>query len=265
MDNSLILAEKKRMKPTSIQLSPIQINPIGFVESPYDEKFSVPRQPDLVAEGKGILRLIPPYNTADAVRGLEQFSHIWLIFQFHQIPEREWHATVRPPRLGGNERVGVFASRATHRPNPLGLSKVKLEQVMIENGEVYLKLGSVDLVNGTPVLDIKPFIAYADNEPLAKSGFAELKPESKLRVEFCDEVKQAVKFCQNFAKFGIEQPLEFIRDVIAQDPRPAYQQGKYSGRVYGMSLVGYNIRWQVNAEQQALVLSIKPVELSKLL
>ncbi|WP_178384392.1 TrmO family methyltransferase domain-containing protein, partial [Mannheimia haemolytica] len=93
------------MNSTSNQLTPIQLNPIGFVESPYDEKFSVPRQPNLVAEGKGILRLIPPYNTPDAVRGLEKFSHIWLIFQFHHIPEREWHATVRPPRLGGNERV----------------------------------------------------------------------------------------------------------------------------------------------------------------
>ncbi|MDY2948156.1 MAG: tRNA (N6-threonylcarbamoyladenosine(37)-N6)-methyltransferase TrmO, partial [Mannheimia varigena] len=144
------------MTSTPKQLNPIQINPIGIMQSPYDEKFSVPRQPNLVAEGKGILRLVPPYNTPDAVRGLEQFSHIWLIFQFHHIPERDWHATVRPPRLGGNERIGVFASRATHRPNPLGLSKVRLEEVVVENGDVYLKLGSVDLVNGTPILDIKP-------------------------------------------------------------------------------------------------------------
>ena len=106
--------------------NPISLSPVAVVESPYDEKFSVPRQPNLVQEGKGILRLLPPYNTPDAVRGIEQFSHLWLIFQFHQIPEREWHATVRPPRLGGNERVGVFASRATHRPNPLGLSKAKM-------------------------------------------------------------------------------------------------------------------------------------------
>lgn len=248
------------MTSTPKQLNPIQINPIGFIESPYDEKFSVPRQPNLVVEGRGRLKLVPPYNTADAVRGLEQFSHIWLIFQFHQIPERDWHATVRPPRLGGNERVGVFASRATHRPNPLGLSKVRLEEVVVENSEVYLKLGSVDLVNGTPILDIKPYIAFADSEPNALSGFAQEKPRANLVVEFSEQAKQAVKFCQNFAKFGIEQPLTFIQEVIAQDPRPAYQQGKSSERIYGMSLAGYNIRWQIiqyEEKELALVLSIE--------
>ncbi|AHG74841.1 UPF0066 protein [Mannheimia varigena USDA-ARS-USMARC-1296] len=245
------------MTSTPKQLNPIQINPIGIMQSPYDEKFSVPRQPNLVAEGKGILRLVPPYNTPDAVRGLEQFSHIWLIFQFHHIPERDWHATVRPPRLGGNERIGVFASRATHRPNPLGLSKVRLEEVVVENGDVYLKLGSVDLVNGTPILDIKPYIAYADSEPEAISGFAQEKPEQKLSVVFSEEAQQAVKFCQNFAKFGIEQPLTFIREVIAQDPRPAYQQGKVSDRIYGMNLAGYNIRWKIEQGEQVIVLSIE--------
>ena len=137
-------------------LEPLTLQPIAIVHSPYDEKFSVPRQPNLVAQGKGFIRLLPPYNSPDAVRGLEAFSHLWLIFQFHQIPERGWHATVRPPRLGGNQRIGVFASRATHRPNPIGLSKVKLERIEIANGEVYLHLGSIDLVNGTPILDIKP-------------------------------------------------------------------------------------------------------------
>lgn len=253
------------MNSTQIQLSPIQYVPIGFIESPYDEKFSVPRQPNLVCEGRGLLKLVPPYNTADAVRGLEQFSHIWLIFQFHQIPERDWHATVRPPRLGGNERIGVFASRATHRPNSIGLSKVKLEEIVVKGGEVYLRLGSVDLVNGTPILDIKPYIAYADSEPDAISGFAQYKPEAKLDVMFSEQATQAVKFCQNFAKFGIEHPLTFIRDVIAQDPRPAYQQGKSSERIYGMSLAGYNIRWQIiqhEEKEHALVLSIVPIELS---
>lgn len=255
------------MNATSIQLTSIQFTPIGFIESPYDEKFSVPRQPDLVEEGKGILRLVPPFNTADAVRGLSQFSHIWLIFHFHHIPEREWHATVRPPRLGGNERIGVFASRATHRPNPIGLSKVKLESVEEENGNVFLKLGSVDLVNGTPIFDIKPYIGYADNEPNAISGFAQHKPEAKLVVHFSEEAKQAVKFCQNFAKFGIKQPLNFISEIIEQDPRPAYQHGKATGRIYGMNLAGYNIRWQVEyiektKTEYAKVLSILTAELS---
>lgn len=239
--------------------SSITLSPIGVIESPYDEKFSVPRQPNLVAEGRGILRLLPPYNSPDAVRGLEQFSYLWIIFQFHQIPERSWHATVRPPRLGGNERIGVFASRATHRPNPIGLSKVKLEKIECKDGEVWLYLGSVDLVNGTPVLDIKPYIAYADSEPDASSGFAQEKPQAKLTVSFLPEVEQAVKKQKNFAKFGIQDPLSFISDVIAQDPRPAYQQGKKSDRIYGMNLAGCNVRWKIDEQEicKAIVIEIK--------
>lgn len=240
--------------PTSLTISPI-----GMIESPFDEKFAVPRQPDLVREGKGRLRLIPPYNQPEAVRGLAQFSHLWLIFHFHHIPQREWHATVRPPRLGGNERIGVFATRATHRPNPLGLSKVKLERIEIQTGEVILHLSSVDLVNGTPIFDIKPYVAYADNEPNAISGFAQHRPPAPLSVIFHPEAYQALQHCQNFAKLGITDAAAFIREVIAQDPRPAYQQAKASQRIYGISLAGYNIRWQISADNinQAIILSIK--------
>lgn len=238
--------------PTSLTISPI-----GVIESPFDEKFAVPRQPNLVAEGCGILRLLPPYNQPEAVRGLDQFSHLWLIFQFHQIPEREWHATVRPPRLGGNERIGVFASRATHRPNPLGLSKVELRKIEIRDNEVLLYLGSVDLVNGTPIFDIKPYIAFADSEPNAVSGFAQQKPPTPLTVEFSPAALQAVKSCQNFAKFSIQDPENFIREIIAQDPRPAYQQGKQGGRIYGMSLAGCNIKWQICDENLSKVIVLE--------
>lgn len=240
-------------------LSPVTLTPIGIVHSPYGEKFAVPRQPTLVAQGKGILRLLPPYNQPESVRGLTQFSHLWLIFQFHQIPEREWHATVRPPRLGGNERIGVFASRATHRPNPLGLSKVALERIEIQHGEVLLHLGSLDLVDGTPIFDIKPYIAFADSEPLADSGFAQTKPPVLLNVVFQAEAEQAVKNSRKFAKFGITDPQGFIREVIAQDPRPAYQQGQHSGRIYGMTLAECNIRWQIAIDnpQSAIVLSVE--------
>lgn len=229
-------------------LSEITLKPIGIIHSPYGEKFAVPRQPNLVTQGQAILQLLPPYNSPDAVRGLEQFSHLWLIFHFHQIPDRNWHATVRPPRLGGNERVGVFASRATHRPNPIGLSKVELKKVEINNGEVQLVLGSVDLVDGTPIFDIKPYIAYADSEPQAISGFAQEKPSAKLHVAFSEKALQAVRSSKNFAKFGINQPIEFIREVLAQDPRPAYQQGKLSDRIYGMHLAHHNILWQIDAQ-----------------
>lgn len=240
-----------------MQANSLCLSPIAVVESPFDEKFSVPRQPELVAEGKGRLRLLPPYNQLDAVRGIEQFSHLWLIFHFHQIPDRPWHATVRPPRLGGNERVGVFASRATHRPNPLGLSKVRLEGVKVENGELYLLLGSLDLVDGTPIFDIKPYLAYADSEPEAQSGFAQTKPEPKLAVSWQPKALEAVKKAENFADFGIQDGKAFVESVIAQDPRPAYQQAKTSERIYGVSLAGLNIRWQIRQQGQADILSVE--------
>ncbi|MCK3654760.1 tRNA (N6-threonylcarbamoyladenosine(37)-N6)-methyltransferase TrmO [Pasteurellaceae bacterium Macca] len=240
-------------------LPEITLKPIGILHSPYGEKFAVPRQANLVQEGKGTLRLLPPYNTPDAVRGLSAFSHLWLIFQFHHIPEREWHATVRPPRLGGNERVGVFASRATHRPNPIGLSKVALEQVEVRNREVLLHLGSVDLVDGTPILDIKPYLAYADSEPQAHSSFAQEKPSATLTVSFTPEAEQAVENCPHFAHYRIQHPHRFLQEIIAQDPRPAYQQGKVSARVYGMKIAGCNVKWQINAQNPtfATVLAVE--------
>lgn len=219
------------------------LSPIAIIHTPYKEKFSVPRQPDLVQDGVGIVELLPPYNSPEAVRGLEKFSHLWLIFQFDQISQGKWQPTVRPPRLGGNRRVGVFASRATHRPNPLGLSKVALRKVECISGKVFLHLGSVDLVDGTPIFDIKPYIAYADSEPNAQSGFAQEKPTVKLHVEFSEQAQSAVK------KIEEKRPhlMRFIRDVIEQDPRPAYQQGKPSERIYGISLYDFNIKWQIKA------------------
>ena len=174
---------------------------------------------------------------------MEQFSHLWLIFQFDQIQQGKWQPTVRPPRLGGNQRVGVFASRATHRPNPLGLSKVELRQVECINGNVFLHLGAVDLVDGTPIFDIKPYIAYADSEPNSQSSFAQEKPPAKLTVEFTEQAKNAVK------KREEKRPYlsRFIRQVLEQDPRPAYQQGKPSDRIYGMSLYEFNVKWKLKA------------------
>lgn len=239
----------------------LTLKPIGIIQTPYGEKFAVPRQPNLVEEGKGVLRLLAPYNSPDAVRGLAQFSHLWLIFHFHHIPEREWHATVRPPRLGGNARVGVFASRATHRPNPLGLSKVALERIEMSQGEVKLHLGSVDLVNGTPIFDIKPYLAYADSEPLAESGFAQHKPPAPLQVKFTSNAEQAVRSSPHFASYGITDPLRFIQEVLAQDPRPAYLQGKIDTRQYGMHLACHNILWQFDPENsnQVWVIDVKPI------
>ncbi|OOF82846.1 tRNA (N6-threonylcarbamoyladenosine(37)-N6)-methyltransferase TrmO [Rodentibacter ratti] len=224
-------------------MNDLTLSPIAIIHTPYKEKFSVPRQPDLVQDGVGIVELLPPYNSPEAVRGLEKFSHLWLIFQFDQIQQGKWQPTVRPPRLGGNQRVGVFASRATHRPNPLGLSKVALREVECINGKVFLHLGAVDLVDGTPIFDIKPYIAYADSEPDARSSFAQQKPPAKLQVEFTEHAQSVVK------KLEEKRPhlKRFIREVIEQDPRPAYQHGKPSERIYGISLYDFNIKWQIKA------------------
>lgn len=248
-----------------MSIRPLSLQPVAIIHTPYKEKFSVPRQPNLVQDGTGIVELLPPYNLPEAVRGLEQFSHLWLIFQFDRIPDGKWQPTVRPPRLGGNRRVGVFASRATHRPNPLGLSKAELKKIECTDGKVLLHLGSVDLVDGTPIFDIKPYLAYADSEPDAQSGFAQHKPSPRLQVEFSPQAQSAVK------KLDEIRPhfSRFITEVLQQDPRPAYQQGKASERIYGILLDQFNIKWQIvqpaaknnpeSAVEIARVLVIEPV------
>ncbi|WP_040977020.1 tRNA (N6-threonylcarbamoyladenosine(37)-N6)-methyltransferase TrmO [Necropsobacter massiliensis] len=235
----------------------LQLQPVAIIHSPYKEKFSVPRQPDLIEDGIGIVELLPPYNQPEAVRGLEQFSHIWLIFRFDRIPAGKWQPTVRPPRLGGNRRIGVFASRATHRPNPLGLSKARLHRIECRDGKVLLHLGAVDLVDGTPIFDIKPYIAYADSEPAAQCSFAQHKPQGLLQVEFTAHAYHtAQKLEKNRPHF-----IRFIRQVIQQDPRPAYHQGKISERIYGIALYEFNIRWRIkkSAVDIAEVLDIQPL------
>jgi len=233
-------------------MSDLTLTPVAIIHTPYKEKFSVPRQPNLVQDGTGIVELVAPYNVPEAVRGLEQFSHLWLIFQFDQIPTGKWQPTVRPPRLGGNQRVGVFASRATHRPNPLGLSKVELKKVECTQGKVLLHLGAVDLVDGTPILDIKPYLAYADSEPLAQSGFAQDKPTTNLQVCFSQSAQSAVKKIEQIRPHF----QRFICEVLQQDPRPAYQQGKTTDRVYGMHLYEFNVRFQFIDTDNVQVIAI---------
>lgn len=236
-------------------MSDLTLTPVAIIHTPYKEKFSVPRQPNLVQDGVGVVELLPPYNLPETVRGLEQFSHIWLIFQFDKIPTGKWQPTVRPPRLGGNQRIGVFASRATHRPNSLGLSKVELKRIECRNGKVLLHLGSVDLVDGTSIFDIKPYIAYADNEANAQSGFAQEKPQTNLKVIFSDLAQSVVqKQEKNRPHFQ-----RFITEVLQQDPRPAYQQGQTDGRIYGVNLYEFNVRFQFIDAQTIVVIEIETV------
>ncbi|MBE2894580.1 tRNA (N6-threonylcarbamoyladenosine(37)-N6)-methyltransferase TrmO [Spirabiliibacterium falconis] len=228
------------------------LEPIAIAHTPYNEKFSVPRQAQLSRYGKGEIELLPPYDSPECVRGLEQFSHLWLIFQFDKIPQHKWSPTVRPPRLGGNQRIGVFATRATHRPNPLGLSVVALENISVQQGKVRLCVGGIDLVNGTPIFDIKPYIAYADSQPTAKCGFAQQPPMPQIEVNFSE---QSYAFLHSPMAQAYPHLHDFIIELIAQDPRPAYHKGRIQ-REYGLSIWAFNVRFTFLNEQRALVLNI---------
>lgn len=216
-------------------------SPIGTIHSPFREKFGIPRQPGLMPSAEARLELLPPYDRDEAVRGLEAFSHLWIVFVFHGIAREEWRPTVRPPRLGGNERIGVFASRSTHRPNPIGLSVVELTGIVREAGRLFLELRNVDLLEGTPVLDIKPYVTYADSIPGAQSGFAPDAPPI-LPVHFSAEAEQR---CRNLA--GQHPHLQhFIREMLQLDPRPSYQTAP--GRRYGVRVYDLNVVWHFDGE-----------------
>ncbi|MFI3310161.1 tRNA (N6-threonylcarbamoyladenosine(37)-N6)-methyltransferase TrmO [Ewingella allii] len=214
---------------------------IGTIHSPYKEKFAVPRQPGLIEDGGGELHLLPPYNQAEAVRGLEDFSHIWVMFIFHQTMEGGWRPTVRPPRLGGNARVGVFATRSTFRPNPLGMSLVELKGIRRQGQNVVLELGSLDLVDGTPIVDIKPYLPFAESHPEARAGFAQSAPVATMPVTFSASAEQQLLL--NSVKYPYLR--RFITQVLGQDPRPAYRKGEEVERDYAVHLLEFNVRWRV--------------------
>lgn len=213
---------------------------IGFIQSCYKEKFGIPRQPGLAPAAKGQLKLVAPFNHPDAVRGLEKSSHIWLQFVFHQCLRDHWKPTVRPPRLGGNERIGVFATRATFRPNPIGLSVVKLEEIKIDGQDVVLHLSGLDLVEGTPVLDIKPYIPYVDKLPEAENTLASDSPEI-LPVIWSEAAQQQLISYEG--QFGSFKTL--VDQVLQQDPRPAYRKSQSEEKVYGIRLGEANVRFTV--------------------
>lgn len=226
-------------------MSDYGLQQIGVIRSPYKEKFAVPRQPGLVPDGTGELHLLAPYNHPDAVRGLDAFSHIWLLFIFHQTMEQGWHPTVRPPRLGGNSRVGVFATRSTFRPNAIGMSLVALQAVHIRKNAVVLELGSLDLVDGTPVVDIKPYLPYAESIATARAGFAQHSPVAEMAVFF--SAQAAIRLDALAPRYPYLR--RFITDVLAQDPRPAYRRRQNDDQIYAALLLEFNVKWRVTANQ----------------
>ncbi len=214
------------------------VNPIGFIASCYKEKFGIPRQPGLVTQARATLTLVPPYNQPETVRGLEGFSHVWLIFVFHATQAQGWHPTVRPPRLGGNSRLGVFATRSTFRPNPLGLSVAKLCSIQVKGSSISLELAGIDLLDGTPVLDIKPYLPYADALYEATAGFAPDAPSKHWPVAFSSVAEQQCCIKQQQWQVDIRHLIE---QILSQDPRPAYQQS--SARIYAMRLYDFDLKW----------------------
>lgn len=211
------------------------LDTIGHIESDYPSKFGIPRQPGLAPAARARLVLHGDYADPLTVRGLETFSHLWLTFVFHHSPER-WTPLVRPPRLGGNAKVGVFASRSTHRPNRLGLSLVELTGVDTSQG-VCLELRGHDLLDGTPVLDIKPYLPWAESLPDARTGFAPEAPAT-LPVRFSPEANATLA-----GRSDGDSLRELIEQVLAQDPRPAYRKGAEE-RIYGMHLRDVDVRFR---------------------
>ena len=210
------------------------VEPIGFVRSCFKEKFAIPRQPQLAPAARGVLELLPPFDQGEAVQGLEEVSHVWLLFLFHEALEDKPRLKVRPPRLGGNQSIGVFATRATHRPNGIGQSVVRLDK--IEGSRLHLS--GIDLLDGTPVLDIKPYVPYADNVPGAVNAIASAAP-ALIAVQWQEAGLMQAR--THAARLG--QPLvELIEQCLAQDPRPAYQKPAPE-REYGARFWDVDVRW----------------------
>lgn len=226
-----------------------QIESIGVIHSPFKQKFAVPRQPGLVTAARACIELQGEYAQADCVRGLDAFSHLWVLFLFHQTMTKGWSPLVRPPRLGGNTRKGVFATRATYRPNGIGMSVVKIEQLEVQPQHVRIWVQGADWVDGTPVIDLKPYLPYADSIADASGGFADQRPETHLRTRFSNTaLTQIAALAPAYPNLQL-----LITQVLQQDPRPAYQQTTRHSKIYGMSLWDLNIKWQVvDDENQVL-------------
>lgn len=224
-------------------MAEITFSPIGTIHSPYKEKFAIPRQPGLIEDGGGELELIAPYNHPDCVRGLENYSHVWLLFIFHQTMDKNWRPLVRPPRLGGNAKMGVFATRSTFRPNPIGMSLVELKKVECQGNNIKLHLGSLDLVDGTPIIDIKPYLPFAESIPDAHAGFAQDAPDANMDVIFSQTAHHQIQ------QMHIRYPnlQRFLTQVLAQDPRPAYKKQSDDNREYAVHLLEFNVRWRVTS------------------
>ena len=213
------------------------MNRIAHIYTDFPEKFGIPRQSGVVDALAGKIIFEPEYRTPEAFRGLDGFSHIWILWEFSEAKREKWVATVKPPRLGGNQRMGVFATRSPFRPNPIGLSSVKLERIeMTQADGPVLYVSGIDMMDGTPIYDIKPYLPYTDSHPDARAGFAADVYAYALTVTFPEDLLNRIR----------EEKREGLLALLRQDPRPAYQNDP--NRVYGVAYAGYNIRFTVHED-----------------
>jgi tRNA-Thr(GGU) m(6)t(6)A37 methyltransferase TsaA len=229
--------------------------PIGRIRSPYTDKFGIPRQPGLVTAAEARLELRPEFAREEAFKALDGFSHVWILFVFHQdCLEAGWNPTVRPPRLGGRESVGVFASRAPYRPNPIGLSAVEHLGLIRDERGLALRLRGVDMLDGTPVLDIKPYVPYADAIPEARGGFAVAPPPDPREVRFSPAADADLK---RGDPDGARALRTLVTQVLEQDPRPGYMDRYPERREFGLRLMEFDIRWRLEGGH-ITVIGIRP-------
>ena len=221
----------------------MKLSPIAYIHTEFSEKFGVPRQSGLAGTLCGTVVFEPEYRSPEALRGLDGFSHLWLIWGFSANRHGEWQPTVRPPRLGGNERMGVFATRSPYRPNPLGLSCVEIERIDMDTATIYVR--GADLMDGTPIYDIKPYIRYADSRPDAVCGYVDRLEERHLDVMLPESEKSKIKDPEVRAA---------LIQTLSLDPRPSYHNDP--SREYGLSFAGFNVRFKVDGER-LIVISVE--------
>lgn len=226
-------------------MADLTVKPIAYIRTDFSEKFGIPRQSGRVSSLRGRIEFVPEYRSREALRGIDQFSHLWLLFDFSKAHRDEWSPTVRPPRLGGNKRVGVFASRSPFRPNPIGLSCVELISVehTEDSGDVLI-VGGADLLDMTPIIDIKPYLPYCDSKPEADGGYSDSFKEYRLDVVFPEDLLKNIPQDKR-------QPLI---DCLADDPRPSYQSD--CERVYTVSFAGFDVSFKV-CEKRLTVTDVK--------
>lgn len=221
----------------------MEIKPVAVFHSPFCSKFGIPKQSGIVGNLRGKIVFVPEFRNPDALRGMEEFEYLWLVWEFSANRHGETSLMVRPPRLGGNKKVGVFASRSPFRPNRLGLSSVRIDHIEWETacGPIIHVLGA-DLMNGTPIYDIKPYVTYADSHPEARSGFVDRREWKRLKVEIPSEVKERLMGQDGMTDESIMQ----LQEVLAEDPRPQYQEDPQ--KVYGMPFEGLDIHFCVDGD-----------------